>query len=97
MASIPATPRRPAGSNPGCFGVNRRVRVVNNHFNAILFFAGFSLDVAPDGSFSGSAMQTHSPRGAGRPVALTGRIAGRSMTMDYGNAVCRFHGELTKS
>jgi len=80
-----------------CAAHNDLVIVVrNSHFRRRWVEADLKVDVAGDGTFSGSTMYDvgHNRRAT---VTITGKIVGASLEADIGSDRCAFHMSLKKS
>jgi hypothetical protein len=69
----------------------RSIVIKNNHVNATILDAAFSIDIPANGVFNASAIRLTDHARAN----ITGRIAGRTMELEYHNAYCEMHASLT--
>jgi hypothetical protein len=84
-----------AGSvSPSCKDYHMTVVVKDGHFNTVVLTIPFSVDVSADGAFSATALR---PGGRGGVGAMTGKISGGTMTIDYHAADCAHHAVLTRT
>jgi hypothetical protein len=79
--------------SPACKEYHMTVVVKDGHFNTVVLTIPFSVDVGADGAFSATAIR---PGGKGMG-AVTGKISGDTMTMDYHAADCAHHAVLTRT
>jgi hypothetical protein len=92
-----------SGNNSStCHTFSTSATVTNDHLTYVHGGnrAVINADVAPDGSFSGSAMiNAGRARGAGAPVAeiLKGKVTGGTLEADVGNPACSYHLLLKKA